>query len=379
MRGATAAIACCFAADDDAAIVVPVLDRPPLPLPMPDPVRDAAVWATVLPWDVEPPPGLHLYSPFHGVRRDRHRGTRRRVKATAISEHGAPTSRDYLRGDAWGVVMPDAPMIDGANAKTKDQILSWFMDRYPLDFQKQYLEKYAGYGYTHLYFSPPDSLNGAAKTLDEFVATCRLVRSYGLYVGLNMASKYFQPSLMEPDSVHRVPRPAARRAARRGRRIRTRVGVGFVVYHRARRDHDSTALRATLSRERQIVLVALRAARYLAGSPTAIRVGGSGFGMTSKATSTGSITSRCRRGRHRNSKIAWSIRCGSSATTATGTNFGCGRTKRRNNTAGTRRPTTATRAGTSARARTITCAGPTQRCGDSATVVVGRMGRGSDR
>ena len=90
-------------------------------------------------------------------------------------------------------------MIDGASAETKDQILSWFLDRYPLDFQKQYLTKYAGYGYTHLYLSPPDSLNGAGKSMDEFVETCRLVRSYGLYVGLNMASKYFQPRDMDPD------------------------------------------------------------------------------------------------------------------------------------------------------------------------------------
>lgn len=209
---------------DAPGVDVPTLERPPLPLPLPNPTRDGAVWATTLPWEAPPTALLasrtrrnlrarrqpHLSaSEMAGLSpveiRDRlWRLWSRGHYAVEPAEHttwtAAPTDRDYLRGDAWGVVMPDAPMIDGASAATKDQILSWFIDRYPLDFQKAYLLKYAGYGYTHLYLSPPDSLNGAGKTLDEFVDTCRLVRSYGLYVGLNMASKYFQPSLMEPDA-----------------------------------------------------------------------------------------------------------------------------------------------------------------------------------
>ena len=111
----------------------------------------------------------------------------------------APTSRDYLRGDAWGVVMPDAPLIDGANAATKDQILSWFLDRYPIEFQRDYLTKYAGYGYTHFYLSPPDSIQGYGRSLAEFVETCKLVQSYGLYVGVMLSSKYFQKQDMTVD------------------------------------------------------------------------------------------------------------------------------------------------------------------------------------
>ena len=146
---------------------IPVLPRPPLPQPFPDPVRDAQVWSTVLPWDAAGAP--------------------------------APTSRDYLRGDAWGVVMPDAPLIDGANAATKDQILSWFLDRYPIEFQREYLLKYAGYGYTHFYLSPPDSIDGYGRSLAEFVETCQLVKSYGLYVGVMLSSKYFQKQDMTLD------------------------------------------------------------------------------------------------------------------------------------------------------------------------------------
>ena len=201
MTGATAAIVACLSAAGAGPIVVPPIARPPLPLPMPNPTRDADVWATVLPWDT--PPSTMAARALPRVRRNlkiaSRPGLRTYEPSTRTIWTGPPTDRDYLRGDAWGVVMPGAPMIDGASAATPDQILSWFIDRYPLDFQKQYLAKYAGFGYTHLYLSPPDSLNGAGKSIDDFVKTCRLVRSYGLYVGVNLASKYFQPSLMEPE------------------------------------------------------------------------------------------------------------------------------------------------------------------------------------
>ena len=180
---------------------VPVIARPPLPLPLPNPTRDADVWATVLPWDV--PPSSQQASVDPRVRRNLRRPKPRAgQQSVEPAQHtvwtSAPEDRDYLRGDAWGVVMPGAPLIDGASAETPDQILSWFLDRYPLSFQHEYLTKYCGYGYTHLYLSPPDSLNGAGKSIEAFIDTCRLVRSYGLYVGLNMASKYFQPRDMDP-------------------------------------------------------------------------------------------------------------------------------------------------------------------------------------
>jgi hypothetical protein len=179
---------------------VPVLARPPLPLPLPDPTRDADVWATVLPWDQPAALMATQQTVSPRLRRNLRRPQLHAVEpAQQTTWTSAPEDRDYLRGDAWGVVMPGAPMIDGASAETPDQILSWFIDRYPLDFQKQYLTKYAGYGYTHLYLSPPDSIQGYGFTLDQFVETCRLVRSYGLYVGVMLSSKYFQKQDMTVD------------------------------------------------------------------------------------------------------------------------------------------------------------------------------------
>lgn len=167
---------------------VPVLVRPPLPAPFPDPVRDGAVFATTLPWDS---------GATRQVQQTRFPFRFHPVPTTMAAP--APVHRDYLRGDAWGVRMANAPLIDGVNAATKDLILSWFLDRYPLEFQHAYLAKYAGYGYTHFYLSPPDSIQGAGKTLAQFVDTCELVKSYGLLVGLNLASKVYQPANMAPE------------------------------------------------------------------------------------------------------------------------------------------------------------------------------------
>lgn len=118
-----------------------------------------------------------------------------------------PESRDYYRGDAWGVVMEGAPVIDrGVSSRHPERILSWFIDRYPMDFQEAYLEKYAGYQYTHLALSyadstaakdqPMDKPPGAGRTLDEFLETCALVKRYVPYVHVLVGSKYFQPANM---------------------------------------------------------------------------------------------------------------------------------------------------------------------------------------
>jgi hypothetical protein len=142
----------------------PILVRPPLPLPLPRPDRDGVPWATSLPWD----------SGF------------------------APIDRDYYRGDAWGVVMPGAPMIPGVSSRYPERILSWFVDRYPEKFQHEYLAKYAGYGYTHLTLSPPDSIQGMGFTLAQFKDTCKRVKQYVPYLALNLASKLYQPRDMSP-------------------------------------------------------------------------------------------------------------------------------------------------------------------------------------
>jgi hypothetical protein len=130
------------------------------------------------------------------------------VQPLSATPSFAPRTRDYLRADSWGVEMPGAPVIDrGVSSRHPERILSWFIDRYPLDFQQQYLEKVVGYGYTHLRLSYGDSTAakdqpsnkppGAGQTLDQLIETCLRVKKYGLYVRMMLGSKYFQPNFMD--------------------------------------------------------------------------------------------------------------------------------------------------------------------------------------
>jgi hypothetical protein len=98
-------------------------------------------------------------------------------------------------------------VVGGASSRHPERILSWFLDRYSLDFQKQYLEKYVGYGYTHLRLSYEDSVAGvqqpsnkppgAGQTLDQLIETCLRVKKYGLWVRMMIGSKYFTPNFMD--------------------------------------------------------------------------------------------------------------------------------------------------------------------------------------
>lgn len=122
-----------------------------------------------------------------------------------------PNTRDFLRADSWGVTVPGAPWVPGASSKHPERVLSWFLDRYPGDFQRQYLTAYAGRQYTHIKLSAADSMGppvcpyfypgppGNERTLQQFVATCGLAKQYVPYVQVVLGSKYFQPQNMSPD------------------------------------------------------------------------------------------------------------------------------------------------------------------------------------
>ena len=120
-----------------------------------------------------------------------------------------PHERDYLRADSWGVTIEGMPWVPGASSEFPERVLSWFLDRWTPDWQHKYLSTYAGYGYTHLRLSVPDSLGpttpnpggppGAGQTLAQFVQTCQLVKSYGLYRRVMLGSKNFQKHDMSPD------------------------------------------------------------------------------------------------------------------------------------------------------------------------------------
>jgi hypothetical protein len=115
-------------------------------------------------------------------------------------------TRDFLRGDFWGVEMPGAPQVPGVGRKY-ERIFSWFLPKYAPDFQQAYLTKYGGYGYTHFLLSYADSTGptenpgktpGAGQTLEQFMETCALVKRYVPYLHVRFGSKDFQPAHMTP-------------------------------------------------------------------------------------------------------------------------------------------------------------------------------------
>jgi hypothetical protein len=117
-----------------------------------------------------------------------------------------PKSRDFLRANAWGITIPDAPFVPGGSSIHPERVLSWFLDRFPPDIQKRWLDQNAMNGYTHVIQSAADSLGpanngpasppGAAQSLAQFVATCKMIKQAGLFVTVFLGSKYFQPKDM---------------------------------------------------------------------------------------------------------------------------------------------------------------------------------------
>src|SRR5262245_6271229 len=126
-----------------------------------------------------------------------------------------PQTRDYLRMDAWGVEIAGLPWVPGASSepnRSRDRVLTYFIDRWDRDWQRRICETHAGYGYTHFLVSAADSMGpdpcpyprpgegppGAGHSLQQFVDTCGFVKQYMRYVTCAIGSKNFQPKDMTP-------------------------------------------------------------------------------------------------------------------------------------------------------------------------------------
>lgn len=99
-----------------------------------------------------------------------------------------PTSPDLLfyRGNFCGIRVPGVPGVPGGVNATvpggdTSLVMASHLDRYPIEWQHRILETYASYGYTHFQQSIGFS-EDAGKTIPEYVATAKLIQSYGLYV-----------------------------------------------------------------------------------------------------------------------------------------------------------------------------------------------------
>lgn len=112
-----------------------------------------------------------------------------------------PQSRDYLRADAWGVVVPGLPFLPGlTSAEFPERFLTWFLPEWDEAWQDRALRVYCGRGYRHIYLSVPDR---RPPDVGRLRATCQFVRQYRsslspdpLYIHMMLGTKVSQPKDM---------------------------------------------------------------------------------------------------------------------------------------------------------------------------------------
>jgi hypothetical protein len=107
-------------------------------------------------------------------------------------------SRDYLRGDAWGVVVPGLPFVPKGSSEHPERLLTYFLYKYQMADQLRALEIYRDRGYTHFVVSWPDARDDGHFTIQQFIDHCILIKGYIPYVTCFLGSKDFDPRDQQP-------------------------------------------------------------------------------------------------------------------------------------------------------------------------------------
>lgn len=104
-----------------------------------------------------------------------------------------PQSRDYLRADAWGVVVPGLPFVYGGSSEHPERLLTGFLYKYDQTLWPAIFKAYGERGYTH-WILWIDALEAEdAISLDAFVAMCHTIQKAGFYVQVGLNSKVYEP------------------------------------------------------------------------------------------------------------------------------------------------------------------------------------------
>lgn len=103
---------------------------------------------------------------------------------------GIPATLRWFKGNFCGIRVPGLPAVAGGSSDPS-VVFTPFLDRYSLANQNLILTDYVARGYTHFKLSWPDSRDGNGQSIAQFVATCVLVQSYGLYPVVFLAAKGF--------------------------------------------------------------------------------------------------------------------------------------------------------------------------------------------
>lgn len=105
-----------------------------------------------------------------------------------------PTTRDFMRANAWAVTIPGLPFLPGLTSSVHpERCLTWFLRYWSPAWQDRILATHAGDSYTHLWQSAPAL--GAVDPVDlaSSIAACRRAKQVLPYVTLLLSSKVSQP------------------------------------------------------------------------------------------------------------------------------------------------------------------------------------------
>jgi hypothetical protein len=161
--------------------------------------------------------------PFDAPTTDPDTGAPLPVYTTLREAPPAKADVSWWRGDAWGITIPDLPIVPGGatSGGARSRVLTYFLDRYDraagggTTWEKKILDQHRANPYTHISLSPQDSFADGC-TEDEYVAMSVRCREAGLFVHHLMRSKYYT-SVSVTAAQRRDPRRNRRLLDRRRR------------------------------------------------------------------------------------------------------------------------------------------------------------------
>lgn len=108
----------------------------------------------------------------------------------------------YHRANLWGVTIDGAPFIDGgARGPAQNRLLTYLLDRYPLDWQQRWLATYGARGYRHFWLSIPDSRDRTHLSLEQYLEMTSRVMQAGLIPCHFLRSKDYDGKNPDPGRV----------------------------------------------------------------------------------------------------------------------------------------------------------------------------------
>ena len=111
-----------------------------------------------------------------------------------------------MRANLWGVTVDGLPAIDGgASGASQKRMLSYLLDRYPLEWQTKGIKAHAERGYTHFWLSIPDSIRPGGLSIAQYCDMVKRVQDGGIpFVCHFLRSKDFDGRNPDPAKVYPV-------------------------------------------------------------------------------------------------------------------------------------------------------------------------------